>query len=274
MLKSTDNEVIIGQIRIQHRQRRFSMKVQQKLDRALESYVRINCTEWNPDLDETERAKYTKIVQDIISKARKQDGPADVIELTEMTDKARAPADKKRKETEESMAALARQLPAWQWVETIKGAGALGLATIVAETGDLANYANPGKLWKRLMLAPYDGHAGSTWKREKWRPRTLTKEEWIENPFSGQRYGLMRQIVTWLVNSQIESKAKSGTKHGKAKGPYGEAYIKRREHTDTTHPDWTPGHAQSDALRYTMKRFLKHLWQAWRNQMPNDDHEE
>ena len=75
---------------------------------------------------------------------------------------------------------------------------------------------------------------------------------------------MMHQIAIWLVNTQVESKEKSGTKHGKAKGPYGEAYVRRREHTDISHPDWTPMHGRMDAIRYVMKKFIRDLWIAWR----------
>jgi hypothetical protein len=66
----------------------------------------------------------------------------------------------------------------------------------------------------------------------------------------------------WLVNAQVESKEKSGTKHGRPIGPYGAVYVSRREHTDLTHPDWSLGHARMDAIRITMKAFLKDLWSS------------
>jgi hypothetical protein len=34
----------------------------------------------------------------------------------------------------------------------------------------------------------------------------------------------------------------------------------RRAHTAVSHPDWTKLHARKDALRITMKAFLKDLW--------------
>jgi hypothetical protein len=162
------------------------------------------------------------------------------------------------------MEALAESLPVFPWIESIRGAGALGLATIVAEAGDLSNYATPCKLWKRLGFAPFDGHAGSTWKRESWRPRALSADEWVENPFSGERYALMAQISTWLVNAQWIGAAKTPNGEGVPNGPYGEVYATRRKHTLGSHPDWSDGHRRKDALRFVMKRFLLELWRAWR----------
>lgn len=44
-----------------------------------------------------------------------------------------------------------------------------------------------------------------------------------------------------------------------------DTYDKRRAHTATTHPDWTPGHSHNDALRVVSKEILKQLWVAARD---------
>jgi hypothetical protein len=238
------------------------MKIQQKLDRSLESYFRINATEWNPNASEEEREKENKKVKDLIKRIRKGE-PHQFAHTVSVCDAARAPADELRKTNETEMERAAKALPIYPWIESIRGAGALGLATIIAEAGDLSNYSQPCKLWKRLGFAPFDGYAGSTWKRETWRPRKLSKEEWIEHPFSGERYALMHQVIVWLVNAQWIGAAKAGNGEGKPNGPYGEIYAKRRAYTAKTHPDWTKQHARMDALRVTMKAFLKALWIEW-----------
>src|SRR5262249_25534991 len=56
---------------------------------------------------------------------------------------------------------------------------------------------------------------------------------------------------------------KTGTGVGEPNGPYGEIYAARRAHTAISHPDWTPGHAQDDALRVMMKAYLRDLWIEW-----------
>jgi len=259
MTTTTDT---IDLIRGLHRQRRFALKVQQKLDRSLESFLRINATSWNPNADEIDREKANREVKDLIKKIRGGEAHA-FAAAVHTCDRAREPADEMRAVNERAMEKAAKELPIYSWIEAIRGAGALGVATIVAEAGDLANYATPCKLWKRLGFAPYDGHAGSTWKRSTWRPRTLTADEWIDNPFSGERYALMAQIATWLVNAQWIGAAKVGNGEGKPNGHYGEIYARRRAQTKVSHPEWTPGHRRSDALRITMKAFLKDLWSEW-----------
>jgi len=182
-----------------------------------------------------------------------------------MTDDARAPADAERARHEKEMEALARSLPVAPWVETVPGLGYLGLATVIAETGDLALYANVAKVWKRLGYAPYNGRAGSTWKRPTWRNGdvALTAEEWTDNPFSGRRYSLIHVISVWLKNKQWIGAAKSEDGVGRPNGQYGEVYARRRAHTAETHPDWSKQHSHMDALRVMMKEVLKDLWLQW-----------
>jgi hypothetical protein len=254
---------VVEAIKGHHRRRRYAMKVQQKIDRALESFIRINATKWTYDAAEADREKFNREVAKIIASARKGDGDKLIVELVQKTDRGREPFDAIRKAAESAMEKLTEHLPVAEWIKGVRGAGALGLATIVAEAGDLANYPNPAKLWKRLGFAPYDGHAGSSWKRQTWRPRTLTAEEWIANPFSGERYALMHQIIVWLVNAQWIGKAKTESGEGEPNGPYGEIDAARRKHTMQTHPDWTDGHRRMDALRVTMKAFLKDLHVEW-----------
>jgi hypothetical protein len=280
---------IIANIRDWHRQRRFAMKIQQKLDRALESFVRVNATKWTPDLDEKERAKINLEVKAIIKSIRDamlvetcktchqqivtptmiDQRYTLLIQPVVVSDRARAPADDMRNAAEKEMERLAKLLKVYPWIENIRGAGALGLATIVAEAPMIGEYGNPGKLVKRLGFAPFEGLAGSSWKREKWRPRALTKEEWIANPFNGERYALMHQIAVWLVNTQTKSKTKTESGETEPTGPYGEEYCNRRKETLETHPDWTDGHRRMDALRIAMKEFLIMLWAEWTGKSKN-----
>lgn len=258
----SDPTTTITALRDFHRQRRYAMKLQQKIDRATESFLRVNATAWDPNADEGTREKANREVKDIIKHVH--DGePHAFAHIVKTGDEARAPADKLREDNERAMEAAAKTLPVYPWIEGVRGAGALGLATIVAEAKDLSIYPTPAHLWSRLGFAPFDGHAGSTWKRPTWRPRTLSAEEWTEHPFSGERYALMFQIATWLVNSQWVAAGKSDTGEGKPNGVYGEVYAKRRADTAKSHPDWSKQHARMDALRVAMKAFLKDLWKEW-----------
>jgi hypothetical protein len=260
---------IVAFIRAEHRRRRFAMKVQQKLDRALESFVRRNCTDWTFDADDKARKAFNEQTIGII-KAARETGAGDpvIVELVLTTEQGRAPFDAIRKAAEKKMAQLAETLPAAEWVAGVRGAGMLGFGTIVAEAGDLSKYPNVAKLWSRLGYAPFDGAAGSTWKRATWRTRTLTAEEWVEHPFAAERYAIMFSLSEALWRAQWISGKKSGTDDGLPNGDYGAAYAARRAHTLVTHPDWTKMHRRMDALRVMQKQFLRDLWQQWHGATP------
>lgn len=267
------------------RKRRYAMKLQQKIDRAMESHIRLNYTEWNADASEEERKKFNAQVADLIEKARainleiekaKDDQRAiealvsasdfdrNLLDIVRVTDRSRLPVDEQREQTEAEMVQFGAQLHVASWIEPINGAGIKGLTLIVAEAGSLDNYPNPQKLWKRLGYAPYDGRAGSTWKREKWRPRKLTADEWVANPFSGERYAAMFNIgESMVIKHQWISAKKNGGEEGRPNGRYGEIYWARRQHTKETHPEWTKGHSKADGVRVAMKQFLVDLWEVW-----------
>src|SRR5262245_24927527 len=155
----------------------------------------------------------------------------DLIALVCATDASCEPWNLLQAQKRRELEVLARGLPAYAWVATVKGAGAFGLAQIVGLAGDLSSYPEPCHLWSRLGLAPYEGHAMSTWMRDSWRPRALSAEEWIEHPFAPERYAIVLQIASWLRNAQWVGAAKTESGVGRPKGPYGQAYFDRRQHT-------------------------------------------
>src|SRR5678815_4550370 len=65
------------------------------------------------------------------------------------------------KNLEIQMEEFATQLPIAEWVShrNQTGFGMIGLAKVVGECGNISNYANPGKVWRRMGCAPwrYDG---------------------------------------------------------------------------------------------------------------------
>ena len=256
---------IVDAIKAAHRARRHAMGIQQVLDRKLEAYIRVTECGFHVNDTEEERAKASASALAIIKAARAGEGDADVIDFVKMSDNSRKFADVMRATQEKKMEQLAKQLPIVAWLDTVPGLGLLGTATIIAETGDLSKYPNVAKVWKRLGYAPYNGLAGSSWKRPKWRngEPALSAEEWTLNPFNGKRYGMLFSISDSLLRKQWIGKAKTEDGKGRADGKYGAVYEKRREHTAVTHPDWTPKHSQMDGLRIMMKEVVKDLWLEW-----------
>jgi hypothetical protein len=111
---------------------------------------------------------------------------------------------------ERSMRRLARQLPVAAWVEAPEqsGFGLLFLAIVVGETGDLSNYANPAKVWRRLGCAPfsYGGqtHMGATWRAGK--EGKLPAEAWSEYGYSPRRRSIAYLIGEGIVKQNFVCK--------------------------------------------------------------------
>lgn len=159
-----------------------------------------------------------------------------ILPLTE----ARAGIEKHRKLVEKRLVQLAISLPVAPWVEGVRGVGMLSLAGIVGEAGDLADYSNPAKVWKRMGLAVMpDGT----------RQRRVAGVEGIEHGYSPSRRSMVWTIGTCIL---------------KAGGPYKAVYDARKLYE--TERVETKAHAHNRAQRYTEKRLLRDLWSEWRRQ--------
>lgn len=168
---------------------------------------------------------------------------------------------------EKQLAALGEQLPAADFAKGIKGFGVLRLACIIGETGDLSNYANPAKVWKRLGLAPFNGQMPSTWRRKGG----LSAEEWTAVGYSPRRRSSMFVITDLLVKGNYiydrgeDGKVMKGDDGKKCKQPdyYKAYYDKVREESEVKHPDWTPNHHKYHSHLLMAKRLVLNLWVRW-----------
>lgn len=157
---------------------------------------------------------------------------------------ATAPVKAERRAVERQIVKLAKDLPVWPWVEAVRGVGALGLGLIVGEAEDLSRYANPGKLWKRLGMAVMDDG--------KAQRRIATTEGGLAAGYSPRRRSLMHVIGESLI------------KQNGATGYYKVLYNERKAYELARAPEMALIHAHRRAMRYMEKRFLLHLWQAWK----------
>ena len=149
------------------------------------------------------------------------------------------PLSKYRHETEQNIIELAENLPVWDWIKGVRGVGSLGLGLIVGEAGDLSNYDNPAKLWRRFGLAPGQRKIKGT-------------EEGLKAGYSPRRRAMMHIVGDCLIKLQ-----------GKA-GPYRKVYDDRKAYEEAQHPELSLGHRHKRAMRYMEKRFLLDLWKQWR----------
>lgn len=135
---------------------------------------------------------------------------------------------------------IGSQLPHASWVRSVRGFGMLNYASIIAETGDLRNYANPAKVWKRLGLGVMSD--GS-------RQRRVRGEEGKEHGYSPRR-----RKTAWLLG---ESLVRMND------GPYREAYLRYKEYQKAKNPGMSPQAINNRAKRYMVKMVIRDLWRVW-----------
>jgi hypothetical protein len=145
-------------------------------------------------------------------------------------------------EYDKPLIALAKQLPVYPWVDSVKGLAAISLAQIIGEVGNLSLYDNPAKVWKRMGLAVMpDGQ----------RQRRVAGDAAIEHG-----YNPSRRAVMWVVGDNL-IRATNETYYG--------LFLERREDEREINPEAAPIAHMRRAHRYMEKRLLRDLWRAWRD---------
>lgn len=149
-----------------------------------------------------------------------------------------------------------KSLPVVAWQEAQHGFGIASLAAIIGHAGNLADYANPAKLWKRFSLHVVDGSAA----------RRIKSDDSQE--FVPRRRAEMHVIGDTLL---------------RAGGEYASLYRERKqfeiEKAELLGLEVCPaaripknnaalfisdGLIHKRSLRYIEKRLLRDLWRAWR----------
>jgi hypothetical protein len=158
---------------------------------------------------------------------------------------------------EDRMIEMAQQLPVALWVKHVdqRGFGFLFLAAVIGETGDLHNYPNPAKVWRRMGCAPFKGKMGATWK--SGREGSLSADEWSEFGYSPRRRSLV-----YLIGENL-MKQNANKKTGQV-GPYRKVYDEEKLKAQNKHPDWPPQRCHRHAMLLASKQLLLHLWIEWR----------
>ena len=206
--------------------------------------------------------------------------------------------DVEKANVERPMVKLARTLPAHKWVKhpDQNGFGELSLAIVVGECGDLRNYANPAKVWRRMGCAPwsFDGQTlmGATWKGG--REGKLPAAEWESFGYAPRRRSIAYLIGEGIVKQNFVRQPGDGEAAvdtdtaGAAPGPYRRRYDAVKAACEATRPDWTacecggsglgpkgkkcPGcsgrgkkmlRCHRHAMLLATKMLLRDLWNAW-----------
>ena len=251
----------IASIREFQVQRVATVKMQNRINNQCRALVRRGLG-WRMDLPEKEQKAINALAKSIVDAIQK--GETVPPEHQCIVDglgafciasrESRRFFDAHRASVEKSMIALAETLPAHDWVKATPGLGSLGLAIIIGEAGDLSNYANPAKLWKRLGLAVFNG---------KSQRKCTDAEEAIR-----QGYNPRRRSAIWTIADSMLKTA----------GPYREIYVARRAYELANHPEFDKGidkktgkqkvtmHCHRRSTRYAEKRMVRDLWRTWRGQ--------
>lgn len=251
--------------------RRFYISTTNKVTNAGGALVR-RALGWRADGEEAGRTAINNRASRVVAAAMNGKPPhaddVDVFEdvqfdLSVLAEMIR-PADAAREAIEKRMKKLVRVLPAYAWVLDVRGLGDLGFAVIVGEAGDIGNYPNPAKLWKRLGLAPIEKggetRAASTWRREKG----LDGDDWTAAGYSPKRRAEIYAVVGQpLFRAQTGKVDEETGEVLKEPGRYRVIYDQRRARTAETHPDWTKAHSNMDGLRIMSKRLIVDLWSEW-----------
>jgi len=230
----------IDQIRYWHRQRCFAMEQRKRIDLSLGSFLRMMLG-WSLNLPEKDRKRIAEQAADIA-----ESGEGEWAAIVAASGLAREPFEDIERRAVKEMEKLAKALPVWsQFGEEVRGFGAVSLAVIVAEAGDLSNYATHSRLWKRMGLAVMDG------VRQGGLGKNAGKEAWIAHGYNPAR----RSKVFMIGDSLIK---------GNRDGVYRTTYLARKEYELVRDPEMKPIQAHRRAQRYMEKRLLRDLWKAWR----------
>ena len=202
MTKTEIAEICIGLQALQRQRARY-IKFRIMNSNCLEAIV-AGTIGYHTGMTKAERIAVFKKAKALIKKIVKGEAEQNPLVLT--ANDAIQNFAREQKVTEKEMLKMVKQLPVASWVEQPeqRGFGLLFLAIVVGETGDLSNYSNLYKLWRRLGCAPYT-KGGETLMGATWRGRgngkrgeRLHASDWEEFGYSPRR-----RSIAFLIGENI-----------------------------------------------------------------------
>jgi len=168
---------------------------------------------------------------------------------------------------EEEMHTVAKTLPTAAWVEEPeqRGFGIHLFAVLIGETGNLANYPLPGKLWKRMGCAPYevDGvmHMGSTWRKPGLLKKNGTSAKMHAENWTEFGYSKRRRSIAYLIGENLMKINKS---------IYRKRYEVTKERFAEKHEGTSKMHCHLHGMLLATKLLMKNLWMEWNPDMVDE----
>ena len=151
--------------------------------------------------------------------------------------------DKERGRSERELQKMGKSLPHAGEVLSIGGFGPHSYACLLAEAGEITNYENPAKLWKRFGLAVLNGE-----RQRKCKDKTKA----LEHGYSPRRRAFMSVLVDNVAFGPYKDER------------YRDLYDQRLVYEQTKVEGKM--HAIKRTKRWLAKRLLLHVWQIWHNE--------
>jgi len=250
------------QLQILVRQWQAHMRMTTAITNATKAYAR-SCVGFSTLADEATRTEIVKRANAMLDDL--DTAPPHLRAFATVQAEAAKPHEACRKQIEKAIVERAEDLPAAvvQHVADTRGLGLLSLGKLVGWAGDFADYPNHRHLWKRFGLAPMNGKAMSTHRRDK----SLSTDEWIVAGYSPERRAEVFVIGDVLIKSNRD-------------GMYRKIYDERkqieRDRAEAAGLQVLPsakikkgmdamsdGHVHKRAQRWMEKRLIKNLWQLY-----------
>ena len=228
------SDPLVAQIVETWRARQDMVRAQQKLTLQIKSI----CRRFTAG-DKVEAEKLYKSMQNGMPHERAEAAHMACIGLL----MARVPLEEQRKGYEKTLAKLGKGLPIAHVCDDIKGVNSMTLASIVGECGDLSAYPSVAGVWKRAGLAVIEGE----------RQRKKAGDAALLHGYAPSRHAVFWNIGAALIKAQGKDDAA---------GPYRKVYDERKEYERPRVE--SDGHAHNRAMRYMVKRLMKHLTLEWR----------
>ena len=262
---------LISEFRNLQRRRAWYLKTRNMLMNRLRATVAMYLG-YQVGSSQTERERKFAEATAFIKNTTNGEADVGVVLMVELTRQAIQPFEDQKPALEKEMERLAKLLPVAAWVGELdqKGFGFLNLAIIIGEAGDLAGYANPGKLWKRFGCAPIE-HDGkllmpSTWRAGK--SGKLPKEVWEAAGYSPRRRSVAFNVAEPLLKNNYLGRCYTADGQRKVPGPYRKRYDDKKAEYAEKHSDWSSQkgfklRCHLHGLLLTAKLLLKNLWIQW-----------
>jgi hypothetical protein len=254
---------ISAELQTLQRNRAVVLKSRNMQANRLQALVAGECCGYSSSMKEKDRLaafqKAAKLIKEIDAGGNVQSRINGVVKVTLVGINA---FNDMKDSLEKEMVACAKKLPIFDWVQKPeqRGFGPLFLAIVIGETGDLCNYANPAKVWRRLGCAPwaFNGKTlmGATWR--SGREGKLPAEEWEAFGYSPRRRSISYLIGEGIVklNGLVEGSARPC-------GPYRTRYDCAKALIKSKHPDYSDLRCHRHGMLLATKMLLKNLWWEW-----------